>query len=275
VSGSWGARPLLGVFLALGLAAAVDTRALAEPIEPDRVARARQLSDEGRALFDRTLYAEAIAAFKASYALEPKARLWFNIGLAYRRLGDCDQALVFYRRYLAEEPDAFNRARVEDRITEMQACSRAPEQAAPPEPARVPAATPSSPPAPATAAATSVEATARPRRGHRLVVAGAVVAAAGVASLATAVGLSVDAMHTSNTITRLFHDGGDWTAADAQTLARGRNDNIAAGVLYGVGGAALASSVVLLALARRAARAPRIALVPSPNGAVVACAARF
>ncbi|HZS42419.1 MAG TPA: tetratricopeptide repeat protein [Polyangia bacterium] len=119
---------------------------------PDDVRRARQLSDEGLAQFNRGHYRQAIEAFEASFALRRLPVLLFDIAQAYRLDGDCDRALEHYRRYVREAPDAANRTLVDGFIAEMERCARPPEPSvtAPP-PAVIEAAPPAvteAPPAP-------------------------------------------------------------------------------------------------------------------------------
>src|SRR5689334_7510905 len=67
---------------------------------------ARELSDQGLAAFNQGRYAEAIRAFLASYEISPLPALMFNVAQAHRLLGDCQQAEIYYRRYLNELPEA-------------------------------------------------------------------------------------------------------------------------------------------------------------------------
>src|SRR5260370_25005242 len=84
----------------------------------DDAAKARTLAKQGLADFNNRRYAEAIQAFLASYAISPIAVLIFDTAQAYRLLGQCDEALQLYRRYLREAPDARNRSAVAARIVE-------------------------------------------------------------------------------------------------------------------------------------------------------------
>ncbi len=108
----------------------VAASALAGSADEASDRQARALSTEGLTQFKRGHYAEAIAAFQASYALSPLPPLLFDAAQAYRLLGRCDDALTLYRRYLDDAPDAPNRAAAAARAVEMERCARAERSAA-------------------------------------------------------------------------------------------------------------------------------------------------
>ena len=114
-------------------------------------ARSKELYDQGSRAYKAGEYRRAVELFLAAYDLSRAPAILFNIAQAYRLDGACDQALTYYRRSLAEEPDAANRAEVEERIEEMKRCADQPaKQSAEtrePEPAPPPSAVV---PAPAT-----------------------------------------------------------------------------------------------------------------------------
>jgi hypothetical protein len=53
----------------------------------------------GQQLYLARDYERAIAELEAAYALRPVNRLLFNLGMAYRKLGDARMALSFFERY--------------------------------------------------------------------------------------------------------------------------------------------------------------------------------
>lgn len=75
--------------------------------------------DEGLALYKRGDYAAAITRFQAGYDKSPDPVFLYNIAQAHRQAHHDDLALAFYRRYLAAEPNADNRAEVEAQITAL------------------------------------------------------------------------------------------------------------------------------------------------------------
>jgi tetratricopeptide (TPR) repeat protein len=87
--------------------------------------KAKVLFDEGTRHYNLAEYAEAIERYKEAYRLLPDPLFLFNIGQAYRQDNDCAHARTFYKSYLRNAPDAYNREKVEQRIVEMEACIRA------------------------------------------------------------------------------------------------------------------------------------------------------
>jgi tetratricopeptide (TPR) repeat protein len=119
----------------------------------DTQARSRALYDEGSRAYKAGDYPRAIEKFLAAYDLSGAPAILFNIAQAYRLAGNCQRALEYYRRSLDEEPEAANRAEVEERIAEMQACveqaAQQKEEATPePEPEPEPEPAASAPPPP-------------------------------------------------------------------------------------------------------------------------------
>src|SRR5690606_28579845 len=74
-------------------------------------------------LHDRGDYARAIAAFKEAYVLAPSPGLLFNLAQAYRLRGNCDDAALMYRRYIAAAPrSADERALAEAHLATVVRC---------------------------------------------------------------------------------------------------------------------------------------------------------
>lgn len=105
-----------------------DERASAE--------KARAHFERGQRLFKVSRYREALEQFKEGFILKDDPVFLYNIAQCHRLLGERDQAITFYRRYLQAAPvEAPNRAEVEKRIRDLERQSRAdPAQAGPPEP---------------------------------------------------------------------------------------------------------------------------------------------
>ena len=150
-------------------------------------ARSKALYDEGSRAYKAGDYRRAVERFLEAYELSGAPAILFNIAQAYRLDGACADALTYYRRSLAEEPDAANRAEVEERIAEMQRCADADDRARPLEEAREPEPQPPPPAEAAPAAAPAMVETRAPEepRARRSVLplvtigAGAVVAVTG------------------------------------------------------------------------------------------------
>ncbi len=123
-----------------------------------------ELSREAATAYRAGNYGRAIELYEQSYALYPDANSIHNLGRCYQELGtrrlgqlsvdsdalavkpDFDHAIELFERYLALQPDAPNRAAVEQRIASLQSQIRLLEQ---PVPAPVAAPLPKPPPSPA------------------------------------------------------------------------------------------------------------------------------
>lgn len=95
--------------------------------------RAREAYDLGLRHYKVGDFTHAIDKFKEAYVIRPDPSFLFNIGQAYRQLGDASSAIRAYRNYLKDRPAAPNRADVEAFIRELEAGpSKAPPAAGPP-----------------------------------------------------------------------------------------------------------------------------------------------
>jgi len=141
--------------LLLVLASANTARGAAR----DDIEAARAHYARGTRLYEVGEYRQALAEYKAAHVSKPDPAFLYNIGQCHRQLGDLEQAVVLYKRYLTASPGAANRADVEKRIaeleTELAARRRKGQSEPPPQPAPVerpaadifePAPTPSPPP---------------------------------------------------------------------------------------------------------------------------------
>ena len=91
-------------------------------------------------------YDKALEEFKKAYEAEQRPALLFNMGKCHELLGQKEQAIEAYSRYLKAVPDASNRATLELKVKNMRralARDKAPEPApAPVKPATQPATRP-------------------------------------------------------------------------------------------------------------------------------------
>jgi tetratricopeptide (TPR) repeat protein len=85
-------------------------------------AKARTLAERGRAFHDAGNYAAAITAFTQAYVMAPSPALLFNLAQAYRLQGDCEDAALMYRRYLATNPSPEGRALAEMHLASVERC---------------------------------------------------------------------------------------------------------------------------------------------------------
>jgi hypothetical protein len=80
---------------------------------------ARALYERAEKSFDVGKFSDALADYQAAYEAKPLPGFLFNIAQCYRNMGDFDRARFFFRRYLAVDPRAPNRRKVEELISEM------------------------------------------------------------------------------------------------------------------------------------------------------------
>jgi len=98
------------LFLVLGASAA----------RADDADTARELFTQGNTFFDLGQFDKAIDAWQRGYQLKNDPGFLYNIGQAYRTMGDPEKAIFFYKRYLINAPKAKNRAEVEQKIEALQ-----------------------------------------------------------------------------------------------------------------------------------------------------------
>ena len=117
-----------------------------------RVREARVHYEQAVANYNLDELAPALAEFREAYRLKPDPSFLFNIAQCYRKLGQVDAALDFYRKYLRSLPNAPNRADVERIVADLhahQASATAPEAAPPTHPSLTAAPVTEAPVAPA------------------------------------------------------------------------------------------------------------------------------
>jgi tetratricopeptide (TPR) repeat protein len=86
-----------------------------------RVHDARVHYEQAVANYNLDELAPALAEFREAYRLKPDPSFLFNIAQCYRKLGQVDAALDFYRKYLRSLPNAPNRADVERIVADLRA----------------------------------------------------------------------------------------------------------------------------------------------------------
>jgi tetratricopeptide (TPR) repeat protein len=233
-------------------------------------AKAKALFDEGTQHFNLAEYDEAIVAYKEAYRLLPDPLFLFNIAQAYRQDGDCGKARTFYKSYLREAPDAYNREKVEQRIVEMEECIRATgavPEADPPvvveKPKIEPEVTKEPEPRPV------VVDRPAPRRGGTQRIAGIAAAGVGVALLGTGGYFSWRAGDIASRLEADCADGGCDGAAVIASNADGKAADRNAAILYVAGGVGVAAGAVLYYLGWSAGRESSIAIAPTSGGATI------
>ena len=120
------------------------------PVEKE----ARERYTAAQKLFDQARYEEAVAEFQKSYELSRYPAILHKIALSYDQLGNLDQAIDYYQRYLDADPKSERRSGIEARIAKLEELK---EQKQPPPAPTPPAAT-------VVPTATAVTAAPAPRR---------------------------------------------------------------------------------------------------------------
>jgi tetratricopeptide (TPR) repeat protein len=104
--------------------------ALAQPSSPKastpELEKAKKLYQEGKALFDKGKYEEALSSFRESYVLSGQPLLLVNMGQCYRNLKRYSEALEAFQTFLKEAPDSPQQKEVEKFVKEVEAL--APEE---------------------------------------------------------------------------------------------------------------------------------------------------
>jgi hypothetical protein len=100
---------------------------------------ARKLFDDGERAYNLGEFDKAVSLFKQAYEAWPEPAFLFNVAQTYRQMGDCKQAVFFYKRFLAlKEQDTKKplkperKAEIENRIAELDACVKRELAAKPP-----------------------------------------------------------------------------------------------------------------------------------------------
>jgi len=82
---------------------------------------ARAKFDRGQQLFGAGEYGEAAAQFVAAYEARPFAAFLYNAALSFEKARDWKNAILYYKRYLTEEPKAKDAAEVKKRVAVFEA----------------------------------------------------------------------------------------------------------------------------------------------------------
>jgi tetratricopeptide (TPR) repeat protein len=109
-------RLLLLVMLSLVAAVAPRTAHADDPA----TRAARRHFERGEKLFALGRFDDALDQYQAAFDAKPIPGFLFNIGQCHRNLGDYDQAIFSFKKYLKLDPDAPNRDAVEKLIDELE-----------------------------------------------------------------------------------------------------------------------------------------------------------
>jgi len=250
-------------------------RARADEASDARDAREHYL--KGTKAYELGSYDEAIAEYAAAYRFRDDPALLYNLGQANRLANHPAEALRFYRMFLLKAPKSAVRREVQDKVTELQKLVDEAKKAAAAQPEATPtAAAPAEKlaPVPPPTSAQPPPSTAQEQRPKRelsvaeraartKIIAGGVTAGGGVLLIVGGVIAGVLAKQAGDNLTHLnqTHQPFDYDLEQS-----GKRDQIIAGVLLGVGGAAVAAGATLAVLGARKLRRERsVVLAPLIN----------
>ena len=266
---------------------ATTTSALAQPAPPapqpaptddSKKAEAKALYEKGLSHYNLGEFDQAIAAFRAAYAISSAPGLLFNIAQSFRLKKDYEQAVYFYTTYLRLKPDAPNRSDVEARLQEMQEAieeqkkqsTKAPIGTIPPDGSTTTTTTTTTTPTggtTTTTAPTEVEGT----KNQSLITAGYVSAGTGAALVVTGVIFGMMASSAESDLNSLSDDHGTWTPEQQDKYDAGKRNNTIAIISFVAGGAAIATGVTLYVLgSMKKKSSTSVAINPSAHGTTFA-----
>jgi hypothetical protein len=237
----------------------------------ERSAAARDHYAKGTTAFDLGQFEDAVHEYTEAYRLRDDPALLYNIAQSNRLAGHKAEALHFYRIYLTKVPHAPNREQVVAKVAELQKAIEQekkaqtmppneaiePKPAAPDEKAEKPADEKQRPHlVEATPPVTPMAAPRNDGAAKRLQIAGGVVGALGLGALAGAVATTLLAQQAAGNLSRAAAAHEAYDPAQYSALESNR---LAAGILYGVGGAALIAGVAVLSIGVKRGRAPAAA----------------
>lgn len=81
---------------------------------------AKRHYDRGEKLFALGKFDDALDEYQKAFDAKPLPGFLFNIGQCHRNLGNLDQAIFSYKKYLTLEPEADNKEKVEQLIAELE-----------------------------------------------------------------------------------------------------------------------------------------------------------
>ena len=257
---------------------------LAQPPSASALKSRRAASDlvkKANERIDAGDFAAAIDLYKQAYTLAPAAGLLPNIGSAYQKLGQPQDALQYFCKYLHDEPagEAAGFAQAQVRALQIQLGNPPGDDhdaCAPAKPTVVPEATRAAPsvPPPAKAAAPTRPAAAADPAWGTLAYVGLATAVVGVAALGVGTYDGVQAQHITNQIDG-HPPGQPWPDNIQDLQLRGQSyEDQQVGFLIG-GGVLLTAGAVLLVIGRSSGPAARptetvLRVSPTSNGFVVA-----
>lgn len=261
-------------FIAIAtLALATATAHASEPSSPEVIPhKARALAERGRAFHDAGDYGNAIVAFKEAYVMAPSPGLLFNLAQAYRLAGNCDDAVMMYRRYLNTNPSPEARRIAEAHLATVERCVQKRGltiEVGPTTPTTTGALRPPAPDGGTVFAKPPDEKHSELKKNI-----GIGVTIGGAIALSAAAYFTVDARSASQSVEEAYANGAKWRDVEAIDQ-RGERSARNAKILGIGGGVAVVGGVTLYVLGKRAERLAPLSIVPTKRGAEVSLSWRF
>jgi tetratricopeptide (TPR) repeat protein len=230
----------------VGLAAAPS----AAHAEAKAKVAARARMDKATDLYGKGQYAEAVNELAIAYTLDPQPETLYAMGQLHVQLGSCEQAILFYERFLSTNPDTVAAAAAQEAI---DTCLYAPDAIA-----RLKAA-----PAPKPAPKPAPPAWYTDKLGAVLLGGGVVLGIAGVVTYTSARSDLDDA------------DAASDYQAHAELVDSAHGKRTFAAVLGVVGVGLAGAGVTRYVLVRRASASASVGLAPAGSGGLVTWSGRF
>ena len=266
------------------------TAAVPAAAQPAPAKTAEEHYEASKRFYNVEKYDDAIAELKLAYTLSPDPIYLFNIAQAMRKKGDCVGALDYYRKYLRDSPNASNKAKVEQWMTELEACVKT----QPPKPVETkpieikpietkpietkPIETkPVAKPKTTAMVVTEPKQIDNPARGdskRTLRIAGLATAGVGIGVLVLGTAMAVSARGIANDISSECAVGCDWVVVEARD-DKGRQRATLSKLSFGIGAVVVVGGAVMYFLGRATGKEARVAVVPAYGGGVVVTGGRF
>jgi hypothetical protein len=96
------AGTVAGVLFAIAVVGPSSPRAQPAPVSPEAIQRARELYKNGEVAMKDGRFSDALYDYGAAYELTKDPVLFFKMASAHEKMGKCETAVIYYRRYLAE-----------------------------------------------------------------------------------------------------------------------------------------------------------------------------
>src|SRR5690349_17724289 len=108
------------LFLLLCVCLAVAVPARTSYADDPATRAARRHFERGEKLFALGKFDEALEEYQTAFDAKPLPAFLYNIGQCYRNLGDLDQAIFSFKKYLKLEPEAENKDAVNRLVEDLE-----------------------------------------------------------------------------------------------------------------------------------------------------------